>query len=125
MTTSRINLAHLQNSRTQQPQQNLREPAGPSLLRLPGKRVFGLLNIFTFGALSAILLGLLGPAEIFARSAAAAPEIQFQKSLGESGLDCAHSVEHTADGGHTAAGSSSPSGGGVSGNRGDSDFWAV
>ncbi len=51
--------------------------------------------------------------------------IQWQKCLGGSDLDYAHSIQQTADGGYIVAGYTWSNNGDVSGNRGDSDFWVV
>lgn len=51
--------------------------------------------------------------------------IQWQRSLGGSGVDGARSVEQTQDGGFIVAGSTSSNDGDVSGNHGDYDFWIV
>jgi len=50
--------------------------------------------------------------------------IQWQKSLGGSGYDCANSVQQTADGGYIVAGFSISNNGDVTGNHGI-DYWIV
>lgn len=52
-------------------------------------------------------------------------DIQWQKSLGGSDRDVAHSIRQTADGGYIVAGGSESNDGDVSGNHGDYDFWIV
>ncbi|MFA7616312.1 MAG: T9SS type A sorting domain-containing protein [Weeksellaceae bacterium] len=51
--------------------------------------------------------------------------IQWQKSLGGSGLDSANSIQQTTDGGYIVAGGSTSNNGDVTGNHGDIDFWIV
>lgn len=51
--------------------------------------------------------------------------IQWQKSLGGSGIDEAQSIQQTAEGGYIVAGISSSNDGDVSGNQGDQDYWVV
>ncbi|KAA2224819.1 T9SS type A sorting domain-containing protein [Chryseobacterium sediminis] len=51
--------------------------------------------------------------------------IQWQKSLGGSGLDEAQSIQQTSDGGYIVAGSSSSNDGDVSGSQGGQDYWVV
>jgi hypothetical protein len=50
---------------------------------------------------------------------------QWQKCLGGSQTDYAHSIETTTDGGYIMAGISNSSDGDVTGNHGDFDFWVV
>jgi hypothetical protein len=52
-------------------------------------------------------------------------ELEWQKTLGGSGADKAHSVLQTPDGGYIAAGETSSNDGDVSGNHGKEDFWVV
>ncbi|MEX2350099.1 MAG: hypothetical protein WD554_04410, partial [Flavobacteriaceae bacterium] len=49
----------------------------------------------------------------------------WQKTLGGTGYDVAHSVQQTADGGYIVAGFSNSNDGDVSGNHGDFDYWIV
>ncbi len=51
--------------------------------------------------------------------------IQWQKSLGGSDYDYAHSIQQTSDGGYIVAGYSSSKNGDVIGNHGSADFWIV
>jgi len=51
--------------------------------------------------------------------------LQWQKCLGGSSLDEAHSIQQTDDGGYIVAGQTHSDDGDVSGNHGDSDFWVV
>ena len=51
--------------------------------------------------------------------------IVWQKCLGGSGWDVAHSVQQTLDGGFIVAGESWSNNGDVSGNHGGADFWVV
>jgi len=51
--------------------------------------------------------------------------LQWQKCLGGSSLDEAHSIQQTDDGGYIVLGSTGSNDGDVSGNHGDSDFWVV
>lgn len=51
--------------------------------------------------------------------------IAWQKSLGGAGVDKAHSVGQTADGGYLIAGISNSTDGDVTGNQGDFDYWIV
>jgi hypothetical protein len=51
--------------------------------------------------------------------------IQWQKSLGGTGNDEAHSIKQTTDGGYIIAGASSSNDGDVTGNHGFGDFWVV
>ncbi|HEX5154116.1 MAG TPA: T9SS type A sorting domain-containing protein [Parafilimonas sp.] len=51
--------------------------------------------------------------------------IQWQKSLGGSGLEITYSIELTPDGGYVIAGYSDSDDGDVSGNHGDFDMWIV
>jgi len=51
--------------------------------------------------------------------------IQWQKSLGGSGLDKAFCIRQTSDGGYVVAGTSISNNGDVSGNNGGPDFWVV
>ena len=51
--------------------------------------------------------------------------IQWQKSLGGSGLDIAYSIRQAFDGGYIMAGISKSNDGDVSGNHGGIDFWVV
>jgi hypothetical protein len=53
------------------------------------------------------------------------PFIEWQKSLGGSGLDFANSIEQTTDGGYIVAGFSNSTDGDVTGNHGGSDYWVV
>ncbi|MCK9447725.1 MAG: T9SS type A sorting domain-containing protein [Bacteroidales bacterium] len=56
---------------------------------------------------------------------AQAPEIEWQKSLGGSGMEVAFSIQQTSDGGYITAGYSNSNDGDVSGNHGDRDYWIV
>lgn len=51
--------------------------------------------------------------------------LEWQKSLGGSGYDAAHSIQQTSDGGYIIAGRSSSNDGDVTGNHGSFDFWIV
>lgn len=51
--------------------------------------------------------------------------LEWQKCLGGSGHDWAHSVQQTADGGYILAGSTESNDGDVTGNHGGQDFWIV
>src|SRR5690606_33407927 len=51
--------------------------------------------------------------------------IQWQKSLGGSSIDVAHSIQQTADGGYILAGYSHSNDGDVTGNHGGYDCWIV
>ena len=51
--------------------------------------------------------------------------IQWQKSLGGSNSDEAHSIQQTSDGGYIVAGLSLSTDGDVIGNHGNTDFWIV
>ncbi|MBK8912338.1 MAG: hypothetical protein IPM61_13535 [Chlorobi bacterium] len=51
--------------------------------------------------------------------------IQWQKSLGGSGGEEAHSITQTSDGGYIVAGWSSSTDGDVTGNHGSTDYWIV
>src|SRR5690606_36383484 len=51
--------------------------------------------------------------------------IQWQKSLGGSGVDMAHSIQQTIDGGYIVAGLSQSNDGDVTGNHGGADYWIV
>ena len=51
--------------------------------------------------------------------------LEWQKCLGGSGHDWAHSVQQTADGGYVLAGSTESNDGDVTGNHGGQDFWIV
>jgi len=51
--------------------------------------------------------------------------LQWQKSLGGSGVDMARSIQQTADGGYIIAGNSNSTDGDVTGNHGGVDFWIV
>ena len=51
--------------------------------------------------------------------------ITWQKSLGGSDGDVAHSIQQTADEGYIVAGSSNSNDGDVTGSNGESDFWIV
>jgi len=52
-------------------------------------------------------------------------QIEWQKSLGGSFLDLAHSVSQTSDGGYIVAGGSNSPDGDVSNVHGNSDYWVV
>ena len=54
-----------------------------------------------------------------------AGDIQWQKSLGGSGVDQASSIQQTSDGGYIIAGRSSSTDGDVTGNHGSYDCWIV
>lgn len=56
---------------------------------------------------------------------AQAPEIEWQKSFGGSGVDRAHSVRQTTDGGYIVAGFSNSNDGDVTGNHGADDYWII
>src|ERR1043165_357284 len=51
--------------------------------------------------------------------------LSWQKSLGGSGVDMAHSIQQTSDGGYIVAGISNSNDNDVSGNHGDFDYWVV
>ena len=51
--------------------------------------------------------------------------IQWQKALGGSGNDEAHSIQQTYDGGYIVSGTSGSNDGDVTGNHGGSDYWVV
>lgn len=51
--------------------------------------------------------------------------IQWQKSLGGTGADIAHSIQQTIDGGYIVAGTSYSQNGDVTGHRGQADCWIV
>jgi len=51
--------------------------------------------------------------------------IQWQESLGGSGVDYAYSIQQTTDGGYIVAGFSGSNDSEVSGNHGGSDYWVV
>jgi len=55
----------------------------------------------------------------------AQPTIEWQQSLGGTGIDKAYSIEQTADGGYIVAGSANSNDGDVSGNQGVNDYWIV
>lgn len=50
---------------------------------------------------------------------------EWQKTLGGSGVDKAHAIQETTDGGYIIAGASSSANGDVSGNHGGYDYWVV
>lgn len=52
-------------------------------------------------------------------------DMQWQKSLGGSGMDMAQSIQQTSEGGYIVAGSSGSDDGDVSGNHGGGDYWIV
>ena len=52
-------------------------------------------------------------------------DIQWQKSLGGTGLDLAYSVQQTTDGGYIVTGWSNSINGDVTGNHGNGDYWVV
>ncbi|MFB6258791.1 MAG: T9SS C-terminal target domain-containing protein, partial [Flavobacteriales bacterium] len=54
-----------------------------------------------------------------------AQNIEWEKSLGASSLDEAHSIQQTNDGGYVLAGRSGANDGDVWGNHGNADFWVV
>ena len=51
--------------------------------------------------------------------------VQWQKSLGGSGMDEAYEIQQTPDGGYIVAGYSNSNDGDVSGNHGGYDYWVV
>ncbi|MBW6482294.1 MAG: T9SS type A sorting domain-containing protein [Vicingaceae bacterium] len=51
--------------------------------------------------------------------------IEWQKSLGGSGYEDAHSIQQTTDGGYIIAGGSNSTDGDVTGNHGSYDYWVV
>jgi hypothetical protein len=53
------------------------------------------------------------------------PEIEWQKSLGGTGMDNSYSIQQTADGGYIIAGFSDSNDGDVTDNNGEEDFWVV
>jgi hypothetical protein len=57
--------------------------------------------------------------------AKAQPTIQWQKSLGGTGVEIGSFVQQTNDGGFIFAGNSESNDGDVSGNHGESDYWLV
>src|SRR5690606_41736723 len=56
---------------------------------------------------------------------AQAPEIEWQKAIGGSAQDAAHSIQQTVGGGYIIAGRSHSNDGGVTGNQGNSDYGRV
>ena len=56
---------------------------------------------------------------------AQAPTIEWQKSLGGSGLEEGYSIQQTIDGGYVVAGTSNSTDGDVTGNHGNKDYWLV
>jgi hypothetical protein len=54
-----------------------------------------------------------------------APAIEWQKSLGGSGIDMGSSIQQTADGGYIVAGTSNSTDGNVTRNHGRFDYWVV
>ena len=88
------------------------------------RQLFGLflkisLRISIAALLAAFLLPKSSPAQ------QTPPAIEWQKSLGGSGLDNAYSITQTSDGGYIVAGSSTSSDGDVRGHRGLVDAWIV
>jgi len=74
------------------------------------------------------LLSILFAAAINISAYAQAPNIQWQKSLGGSASDEAHSIQQTKDGGYIIAGQSYSDDGQVTGHHGTSssiDYWVV
>jgi Secretion system C-terminal sorting domain len=55
----------------------------------------------------------------------AQPSIEWQKSLGGSGVDKAASIQQTSDGGYIIAGMANSNDGDITGNHGAGDFWIV
>lgn len=51
--------------------------------------------------------------------------LEWQKALGGTGVDKAHAIQQTTDGGYIIAGASSSDNGDVSGNHGGYDYWVV
>lgn len=51
--------------------------------------------------------------------------ITWQKALGGSGIDVAHSIQQTIDGGYIVAGQSNSTNGDITGNHGNYDYWVV
>lgn len=51
--------------------------------------------------------------------------IQWQKTLGGTGVDGAYCIQQTADGGYVVAGNSNSTNGNVTGNHGNIDYWVV
>ncbi|HMR81879.1 MAG TPA: hypothetical protein PKE30_02070, partial [Niabella sp.] len=62
---------------------------------------------------------------LFNTKAVAQPAIQWQKSLGGSGVEQAHDVQPTPDGGYIVAGYTASNDGDVSGHHGGQDYWVV
>jgi hypothetical protein len=62
---------------------------------------------------------------IFSLSCFSQPAIQWQKCLGGTSYDEAHSVQQTADGGYIVAGFTQSNNGDVTGNHGGYDYWVV
>ncbi len=62
---------------------------------------------------------------LFAGLCLAQPSLVWQRALGGSGSDGAHSIEQTSDGGFIVAGHSYSNDGDVSGNHGYNDYWVV
>jgi len=56
---------------------------------------------------------------------AQAPNIEWQKAIGGSAQDAAHSIQQTLEGGYIIAGRSHSNDGDVTGNQGNSDYWIV
>lgn len=54
---------------------------------------------------------------------AQAPAIEWQKSLGGTNSDRAHTIIQTADGGYMISGASNSNNGNVTGNHGNQDYW--
>src|SRR5436190_13884999 len=62
---------------------------------------------------------------IFSVNAFSQPTIQWQKCLGGTSYDEAHSVQQTADGGYIVAGFTQSNNGDVTSNHGGYDYWVV
>ncbi|MFB6305791.1 MAG: hypothetical protein ABEH43_02175 [Flavobacteriales bacterium] len=52
-------------------------------------------------------------------------QIEWESNYGGGNYDLAESIQHTADGGYIIAGYSYSSGGDISGNNGNADFWVA
>jgi hypothetical protein len=70
--------------------------------------------------LSVLILSILIPNLVFTQ-----PKIQWQKSFGGSGIDIAHSIQQTVDGGFIVAGYTDSKDGDASGMLGASDYWII
>jgi hypothetical protein len=69
--------------------------------------------------------GSNGAADYWIVKLDATGNMTWQKSLGGSGEDYAHSIKQTTDGGYIVAGQSGSNDGDVTGNHGEHDYWIV